>query len=163
VLSDLTTHRLYRILCFLVTFYLQSCIIRPDFILLTRDYVFLVALSTTCVKYLFLQIISRNKLAISTKTRARIASFYKDRTLLIRLQSFVSLQTLYISLFISTITSLLSIVTLYRFLNLSSLRYTNLLYISLYFARFSVYDSFFKLYSLLLYIYILSPLFIIST
>jgi len=163
VLSDLTTHRLCRILYFLVAFYLQSCIIRPDFVLLTKDYIFLVVLSTTCTKYLFLRIVSRNRLVTSTKTRASITSFYKDKTLLIRLQSFVSLQTLYISLCISTITSFLSIVTLYKFLNLSSPRYTNLLYISLYFVRFSVRDSFLKLYSLLSYIYTLSSLFVLST
>ncbi len=82
-LSDLTMHRLCRVLCSLVTFYLQSCIIRPDFVLSTNNYVFLIILSTTYAKYLFLRIVSRNRLAISTKTRARIASFYKNRTLLI--------------------------------------------------------------------------------
>jgi len=162
-LSDLTTHRFCYILCSLVAFYFQSCIIRPNFVLSTKNYVFLITLSTTYAKYLFPQIISRNRLAISIKTRARITSFYKNKTLLIWLQSFISLQTLYISLFISTIISLLSIVTLYKFLNLSSRRYTNLLYISLYFVRFSVRDSFLKLYFLLSCICILSPLLVVST
>ncbi len=152
-LLDLTTHRLCRVLRSLVAFYLRSYIIRPDFVLSTKDQVFLVVLSTTCAKYLFPRIIGRNRPATSTNTRARIASFYRERVLFVRLRSFVSLQTLYISLSVGTRTGLLSVVTLCRFLSLSSPRCANLLCISLYLARFSVRNSFLKPCSPSLYIY----------